>query len=138
MIKNLNIKGVLFVVRGIPGAGKSTAAEYLAEDKYPVISADDYFYNSEGKYIFDHIKLGAAHSQCKSRVEAKMLESIPKIFVANTFTTESEINTYKKLAENHNYLLISMIIENRHGNASVHNVPDDTLTKMKDRFSIKL
>jgi hypothetical protein len=31
-----------------------------------------------------------------------------------------------------------LIVENRHGNKSVHNVPEDTIQKMKNRFSIKL
>jgi predicted kinase len=137
-MNKLEVKGVLFVVRGLPGSGKTTAAEFLAGETCPVISADDFFYQDGGVYKFDMNKLGAAHANCKSRVEGEMLKSSPKIFVANTFTTESEINTYKKLADNHGYMFVSMIIENRHGNVSVHNVPEATMVKMKDRFSIKL
>jgi hypothetical protein len=29
-------------------------------------------------------------------------------------------------------------VENRHGNSSVHNVPEETIEKMKKRFEIKI
>ena len=32
----------------------------------------------------------------------------------------------------------SLIVENRHGGKNVHGVPDETLEKMEQRFSIKL
>ena len=127
----------LFCIRGIPGSGKTTAAEFLAGGDWPVISADDYFM-IDGKYIFNRASLGRAHEYCEKTVEEYMKANTEKIFVANTFTTEKEIATYKKLADDNNYRFISLIVENRHGNSSIHNVPDDTIQKMKDRFSIKL
>ena len=62
----------------------------------------------------------------------------PRIVVANTSTTESEIQPYMDLAKIHGYKIISLVVENRHGNTNVHNVPDETLMKMKERFQIKL
>lgn len=60
------------------------------------------------------------------------------IFVSNTFTTEKEMKPYLKMAEESGYHVVSLIVENRHGNKSVHNVPEETMTKMRDRFSFKL
>lgn len=60
------------------------------------------------------------------------------VFVANTFTTEKEIKPYKDLADRHDYMFISLIVENRHGNSSIHGVPVSKLEEMKARFSIKL
>ena len=34
--------------------------------------------------------------------------------------------------------VFSIIVENRHGGENVHNVPQETLEKMKNRFEIKL
>jgi hypothetical protein len=45
---------------------------------------------------------------------------------------------YLKLAEKYDYKVVSLIVENRHGNKSVHNVPDETMEKMRNRFEIKL
>jgi hypothetical protein len=45
---------------------------------------------------------------------------------------------YYKLAEQYGYKVVSLIVENRHGNKNIHNVPDETLEKMESRFQIKL
>ena len=62
----------------------------------------------------------------------------PTIVVSNTFTTEKEMKPYYKLAEQYGYRVHSLIVENRHGGINEHNVPDETLEKMKKRFEIKL
>lgn len=61
-----------------------------------------------------------------------------KIFVANTFTQEWEMEDYFNLAEKYSYQVVSLIVENRHGGKNVHDVNDETLEKMRNRFQIKL
>jgi predicted kinase len=61
-----------------------------------------------------------------------------KFFVTNTFTTEKEMKPYLELAEKYDYRVVSMIIENRHGNDSLHGVPEFVMEKMLNRFSFKL
>lgn len=61
-----------------------------------------------------------------------------RIFVANTFTQEWEMKPYFDLAEKYDYTVYSIIVENRHGNSNIHDVPDETQIKMKERFEIKL
>ena len=142
----------LFIVRGLPwlGSGKTTAAETLAWNldhangpvcNYKVHSADDYFYEqgeNKGVYEFSREKLGKAHAQCKFRVTADMKKGLTKVFVANTFTTEKELNPYFELAKEYNYRVISLIVENRHGNSSIHNVPEESMHAMEKRFTVKL
>lgn len=102
-----------------------------------VISADDYFMK-DGKYEFDASKLSQAHSDCQSRTQSAMEFELPIICVANTFTTEWEMRPYFDLAETFGYRVFTIVIENRHGNESVHDVPESTLLKQKSRFNIKL
>lgn len=45
---------------------------------------------------------------------------------------------YLDMAEIYGYRVVSLVVENRHGNSSVHGVPEETMKKMEDRFSIKL
>ena len=61
-----------------------------------------------------------------------------KIVVSNTSTTERELQPYLDLANEFGYTVVSLVVENRHGNTNVHDVPQETLQKMKDRFQIKL
>jgi hydroxymethylpyrimidine/phosphomethylpyrimidine kinase len=45
---------------------------------------------------------------------------------------------YFEMAKNHGHEVTVLIVENRHGNKSIHDVPEETIQKMKNRFSIKL
>ncbi len=126
---------VLFIIRGLPGSGKTTLAHLIANG---VCSADDYFTDSEGNYNFDGSKLKHAHEDCRSRVEAHMGYNEPLVAVANTFTQDWEMEPYFKLAEEYGYMVQSIIVENRHGGENVHGVPDEAIIKMKNRFTVSL
>ena len=135
--------GVLFLVRGLPGSGKSTFATHIWNE-YAVCEADKFFYDKEGNYNFDPSKLKDAHAWCKNEVETRMKDHqinqqyYPEIAVSNTFTQEWEMKDYYELAEKYGYKVVSLIVENRHGGKNVHGVSDDKLEIMKNRFEIKL
>lgn len=126
---------ILFIVRGLPGSGKTTLSNKICDTVY---AADDYFYDKDGNYNFDVNRLGAAHKWCEYAVKTSMETGIERIAVNNTFTREREMKPYLELANKYGYTTFSLIVENRHGNNSVHNVPKETLKKMENRFSIKL
>ena len=133
--------GVLIILRGLPGSGKTSFAKYMFSNN--VFEADQYFYDKDGNYNFDASKLHAAHLDCQKRVEdlMKMSETTQygsEIVVSNTATTEKELKPYYDLADKYDYKVVSLIVENRHGSKNVHNVPDEKLEQMKNRFSIKL
>ena len=128
----------LTIVRGIPGSGKSTFAEYLSMSNNAVIcTADDFFVDESGEYNWNPAKIGMAHSWCKKQCENAM-KSGKDVIIANTSTTESELKPYITLANKFNYRVFSVIVENRHGGTNIHSVPDETISRMKGRFSIKL
>jgi hypothetical protein len=60
------------------------------------------------------------------------------IVVSNTFTQEWEMKPYFEMAEYFEYKVFSIIVENRHGGINEHNVPEETLTSMRNRFEINL
>ncbi len=90
-----------------------------------------------GEYKFDKTKLGEAHKRCQWSVE-NVCKLGMDVAVSNTFTTEKELKPYLDIAEKYGYTVTSLIIENRHGNKSVHDVPEETMKRMKNRFSVKL
>ena len=128
----------LYIIRGVCGSGKSTFAKELANALgIQHFEADHYFYTVDGDCEFDSSKLHQAHRWCQDQV-LQHLEVENSVIVSNTNTTEKEMKVYLDMADYCGAKVVSLIVENRHGNQSVHNVPEETITKMKNRFSVKL
>jgi adenylate kinase family enzyme len=92
----------LYLLRGIPGAGKSTLAKQLGDAHF---EADSYFM-VDGEYKFDPTKLRKAHEWCQGQVELAMIQNhvtygldSSDIVVSNTFTQEWEMKNYYSLAD---------------------------------------
>ena len=139
------MKKILYIVRGIPGSGKTTFAKKLVGDDFLVCEADKYFIDKEtGEYKFDVTKIKDAHKFCQDMVETYMKDSLlnnhfyTEIAVSNTFTQEWEMERYYELAKQYGYKVFSIIVENRHGGTNKHGVPEDKIQLMKDRFEIKI
>jgi len=129
----------LYIVRGVPGSGKSTFAKSIGGIH---IEADQFFMEN-GKYNFDITKIKLAHKYCQNQTEAWMKTdgaqvNNHKIVVSNTFTQEWEMKPYFELAEKYGYIVFTVIVENRHGRKNIHDVPEDKVQQMKDRFEFKL
>jgi len=138
----------LYIIRGFPGSGKSTLASEMAKrtflgiplKSYPHFEADMFFYDKHKNYKFDVNLLGRAHNWCYTNIEKSLYKGFKKVFVSNTSTRESDINTYIKLAVKYNYKYVVITVENWHNNTNVHNVPNESIEKMKTQLknSIKL
>ena len=129
----------LYLVRGLPGSGKSTFGKSLGGTHFEA----DMFFMVDGEYKFDHTKLKEAHEWCRNSVNTAMILNTTAnlndvIVVSNTFTQEWEMKPYVDMAETYGYKVFSIVIENRHGGVNGHNVPEETITKMRERFEIKL
>jgi hypothetical protein len=124
----------IILFRGLPGSGKSSLSESLCK----VVYSADMFFEQDGNYNFDPTKLPDAHKWCKSKVEDLMVAEIENIGVANTFTTDWEMEPYFELAEDYGYRISTIIVENRHGSTNIHGVPDEAMERMEKRFTVKL
>jgi predicted kinase len=131
---------MLYLVRGLPGSGKSTFSKTFGGIH---IEADQYFVDVEGNYNFDGSKIKLAHEYCRTQTEDWMKTdrdqvNVNKIVVSNTFTQEWEMEPYFELAKKYGYKVFSIIVENRHEGTNVHGVPEEKIEQMKNRFKIKL
>ena len=129
----------LYIVRGVPGSGKSTFAKTLGGTHF---ETDNYFM-IDGEYKFDFTKIKEAHNWCLSEVSNAMLLNYTtgineKIVVSNTFTQEWEMEPYFEMAKEWGYTVFTVVVENRHGGENQHGVPEDKLEIMRNRFEIKL
>lgn len=141
------MKKTLILLRGLPNSGKSTLARSITNN---VCEADSYFmvYRDDmgnihrhvymGEYEFDSNLLTEAHDDCKALCEDFMMGGQEIIVVSNTFTREWEMKPYYELAEKYDYMVHSVIVEKRHDSKNDHNVPDEHIEKMRERFEIKL
>jgi predicted kinase len=131
---------VLTLVRGCPGAGKTTFAESIF-GKENVYSADTFFEDLNGNYHFNPSEIRDAHRWCQQMVNQRMITDTENetsvIAVANTFTQQWEFEYYVTLAKEFGYMVHSIIVENRHGNSNVHDVPDSKVEEMRNRFEVK-
>lgn len=125
---------ILYIVRGLPGSGKSTFAKSIA----PVHFEADMFFMNDGEYKFDFSKIKEAHQWCQESTQDAMVSGSPKVAVSNTFTQEWEMKPYYEMAEKYGYMVFSVIVENRHGGKNVHGVPEATLDNMRKRFEFSL
>ena len=126
----------LIIIRGCPGSGKTTFAKMLGTKA--ICTADDYHTSREGVYNWKPENIGKAHSWCQKKCARFMRANAEKIVVANTSTTEEEMAPYLVMAKEFEYKVFSVIVENRHQGKDTHEVPEATIEKMKNRFSVKL
>lgn len=124
-------KQKFILIRGLPGSGKSTFAKSLMHALANHFEADQYFIAEDGSYNFDTSKIGRAHEWCRAMTK-KSLEDGFDTFVSNTFTTKKELRPYFELG--YEYNIIPTVVTMNGGFTNIHDVPSETLVKMKNRF----
>lgn len=132
---------VVYILRSVPGAGKSTLAEHLCDTSKSshICCADDYFM-VDGEYKWDVEKLGSAHAWCMQSFIECLKDNVDVIVVANTNTYEKDVKSYYEKAKEYGYTVFSLVVENRHDGKNVHDVSDEILATMENRLkqNIKL
>lgn len=123
---NLNI---LYIIRGLPGSGKTTLAKKIAQRHIEA----DMFHILRGEYNFDYDNLSKAHDWCRLELERMIRSGINSIAVSNTFSRESEFIDYIELADKYDYSFQVITIE-ASPFGSEHNVPEEVIQKMIDRW----
>lgn len=115
-------------------SGKSTMAQFLFDSGVVdvVFEADQFFYYGSN-YCFDASKLGDAHSWCQKSTWNYLLIG-KSVCVSNTSTTEKEVAVYQQMAEELGVEFISLVVERRHGNDNVHNVPPEKVEQQAQRL----
>lgn len=121
------LKPTLYIIRGLPGSGKST----YGRKRFPNLNqfeADEFFgpdYNWNPEFLYE------AHKWCFLSALKDLYNGLD-VVVANTFTTKKELDTYldidKRLDINIEVIEVYTQFE------SVHDVPDEVMVKMKNRW----
>lgn len=127
---------VVIILRAVSGSGKSTFADWIKEfhPEALICCADTFFERPDGTYDFDPSLVHEAHRQCKERFANGVSQKVPAIIVANTNTTVKQFEYYETLAKAAGYKVFHLILENRHGNRDVHDVPAGTLWQQRNNI----
>lgn len=130
----------LIILRGLPGAGKTTLANILSEKgKYPIFSIDDYFTDKQTEeYHFEFSENHIAYKDCLENCENAMKKNETKIILHNVFSMEWEIKPYFELAKKYDYILHIASVENYHNSNNTHAITKEQIKKMASKYKVKL
>ncbi len=146
----------LIIVHGLPGSGKSTLSQYLAQKRglrYIILSTDDIVstiiynidfdtYNNQVSvtndlYLWSMESIGASHFVNRSKCKQACTKKIPTIVVDNTNLTWEECYPYCQTALDHGYEVEFHEPTTEWANnieecfkRNKHGVPMETLEKM--------
>lgn len=128
----------LLIIRGLPSSGKSTLAEFITPN---YVEADMFHMktvNDETVYDWKPENVRKSHEWCFEQVKGMMEMGESKIAVSNTFTRKWEFENYMELADEMGYRTFVLTTENYHGGVNSHDVPESTIDKMEERYTIRL
>ncbi|XP_065669233.1 NEDD4-binding protein 2 isoform X3 [Hydra vulgaris] len=131
---------VLIIMRGLPGAGKSTKARQLRGANGVLYSTDDFFFINE-RYKYDSTQISDAHEWNQKRTKEGMKMKISPIIIDNTNMMAWEMKPYVAMALTHDYDIF--IIEpdtpwawnpSELADRNAHGVPKEKIEQMKERY----
>jgi predicted kinase len=123
----------LYIIRGVPGSGKTTLADkFLRHGMIDAhFEADMFMVNENGDYYFNPKMLEFCHEQCKRLTEASLTIG-RNVAVSNTFTRKWEFQPYLDMAQKFGAQCTIVVCAGEFEN--IHNVPDDKVAQMRARF----
>ena len=117
----------LFLIRGLPGSGKTTLATALADATGAVHVETDQFFETTQGYRFDGTMLRDAHEWCQNTARG-LLAKGQDVIVANTFTRLWEMRPYLDMG------FPVQVIECKSQFQNIHGVPESSIQKMRERW----
>ena len=130
----------LYIMRGVPGAGKSTLAKKIQE-KTPgaIIAANDDFYYEKGKYKWSPEKVKGANRLTRTRVE-HALKSGKSVIADSLFITHKSYKPLLQLAKKHKATPIEVPVHfdpnkaKLYAKRNLHSVPEEAIKGMIKGF----
>lgn len=126
------LKGLMFIMRGLPGSGKSTRAKELAKQYNAIICSTDDFFMDGGVYKFDGSKLAENHLKNLEKAELCIAEGL-NVIIDNTNIFHRHMIPYAQAAQDAGfqveYVVVECDVETCIARCT-HNVPSDVIRKM--------
>jgi len=127
---------MLYVMRGLPGSGKSTLANELGKGGV-VLSTDDFFIDTNGKYVYNGKQIKNAHAWNKQRAQDALVKGVTPIVIDNTNTQKWEAKYYVQQALIQGYRVVISEPQtpwrrnpSELAKRNTHLVPEETIGRM--------
>lgn len=129
---------VAYIMRGVPGSGKSTVARQLANGATQAIhSTDNYFY-SGGEYLFDRQRLSEYHDRNYEAFCHSLDTAEPVVICDNTNVRRWEFERYEEAANKAGYLVALVVmplpVASVAAQRTLHGVPAHIIQRMIDSW----
>ena len=75
---------VMFIMRGLPGSGKSVIARQIKQvygDLAVICSADDFRVNDQGEYVWRSEEYETTHMKCREKARQSCEHGIPVVVI---------------------------------------------------------
>lgn len=101
----------LVIMRGPSGSGKTTLAKHIqtvmkeSHDRPARLSADFYFYDDDGEYVFNANDLQDAHFWCRREAQKLVEREEPCVIIDNTNMRREELAPYVRMAWLNGYVV---------------------------------
>jgi len=128
-----------FIMRGLPGAGKSTLASRLGAS---IVSNDKFFTDENGEYKFNKDAISSAVAQCKTEF-SYLLDYQQDVVVDNCNSRHWEYEWFVEKAEKAGYevRVIEILCRNEEElrkmhERCIHNVPWEYMKTVLERWEV--
>lgn len=124
---------IAYIMRGVPGSGKSTVARELACQPEVIFSTDNYFYK-EGKYCFDPTLLASYHEKNLRGFTRAIEDGFESVVCDNTNVKHEHYEPYARVAREAGYLVVIVTLPHPDPHVAAmrnkHKVPEYSIKKM--------
>ncbi|MEK7390532.1 MAG: AAA family ATPase [Patescibacteria group bacterium] len=96
---------VVYIMRGVPGSGKTTIARMLAGTTGRIHSTDDFFIGADGKYCFNPRELEGNHRRNFEAFCRSLDEGVPAVICDNTNVRRWQFEPHVRAARQRGYLM---------------------------------